>query len=231
MPDINGLPYPALSDPNNPPADFLALATAVDARFPVSISNGGTGSTTVAGAQANLRVGLVPISPSSVAVAGGSASANVLGTVTFTGTSISLNGVFTNEYKNYRFMVNITSNASLANNLDVRFRKSGIDNTSTNYGIQGTYVNGTAVTNYSITNETKVYFITGTSGRSVGIFDVFDPTAKPGYIFASNSIEGANLYRFQGGGRLNVTDTFDGITLVSSSNAFTGSVTCYGYND
>lgn len=61
MPNINGLPYPALSDPNNPPADFLALATAVDARFPVSIANGGTGATTLAGAQANLDIAILQV--------------------------------------------------------------------------------------------------------------------------------------------------------------------------
>lgn len=85
MPSINGLPYPALSDPNNPPADFLALATAVDgklnaldgskittgtvsaARLPnlenlngtLDIASGGTGAATVAGARAVLLTGSV----------------------------------------------------------------------------------------------------------------------------------------------------------------------------
>jgi hypothetical protein len=79
----------------NDGADWRTFAAGTG----LPIANGGTGGTTVAAAQDNLRVGLVPISPSSVVVAGAgsSASANDLGKVTFGTATTADPSVITNS--------------------------------------------------------------------------------------------------------------------------------------
>jgi hypothetical protein len=52
------------------------------------------------------RAGLAKIVPSSVAVGSGTGSSDTTGKVTFSGAStVSLNGVFTSSYRNYKIIV------------------------------------------------------------------------------------------------------------------------------
>jgi hypothetical protein len=54
--------------------------------------------------------GLVQIVPSSVTVASGSGSANGNGAVEFSGcSSISLNGIFSSSYDNYRILISASA--------------------------------------------------------------------------------------------------------------------------
>jgi len=82
---------------------------------------------------ANVAAGLKPIVPSSVAIGSGSSSISTLGTVTFTtASSVSLNGVFTSTYKNYRLVVNLTTSQTSSQVLGLKMRASSVD-TSTGY--------------------------------------------------------------------------------------------------
>jgi hypothetical protein len=55
----NGLPYPAITDANNPPADFQALAAAVDSTYGRSVTN--SGSLPGAGSFAGQRIWVADI--------------------------------------------------------------------------------------------------------------------------------------------------------------------------
>jgi hypothetical protein len=73
------------------------------------------------------RAGLAKIVPTSVTVGSGSGSASALGTVTFSGcSSVSLNGVFSSAYNNYKVLVNVNSIDSTGTNIIyLRFGTSG----------------------------------------------------------------------------------------------------------
>jgi hypothetical protein len=77
--------------------------------------------------------GLVPIIPTGIANSAGSASYNsTTGLVTFSSTpTISLNGVFTSAYKNYRVEVNFSSTSGTGGDLGMRLRVAGVDYGST----------------------------------------------------------------------------------------------------
>jgi hypothetical protein len=178
--------------------------------------------------------GLVPIKPTSVVIATGSGTENTVGVVSFTGaTAVSLNGIFTSAYSKYRVMVDITSNSILAESIRLRFRKAGTDSTAGNYSRQGFFVNGTTLTNYSEFNQTACHFVeAATTARTVGFMDIFSPTARPGYISSAQSTNFSSTnYRTQMSGFLNVTDTFDGATLIIGSGTMTGNIQVFAYKD
>jgi len=182
------------------------------------------------------RAGLAKIVPSSVAVGSGTGSADALGTVTFTAvSSVSLNGVFTSTYKNYKLVYNGTK--TLDNSLFFRFRASGTDDSSANYNwgnsrafaVSGTYdldragsstsgsfvsVNGAnAFQNADITIyspfESVVTKFSGTN--------VFSSASSAGSIGGGQSF-GAHL----------VASAFDGLTIFPSSGTITGTIQIYG---
>ena len=98
----------------------------------LGVANGGTGAASLAAAQNNLGIALVPIVPTSVNYSGGSApSVTAMGEVFGSGkTSISLNGVFTSAFRFYR--VNIYSSGDTNRQQCFRLRAAGVDST-TNY--------------------------------------------------------------------------------------------------
>jgi hypothetical protein len=86
--------------------------------------------------------GLILLTPTSVSVGSGSASIGTNGSVTFTGAhTVSLNGVFSADYDNYRIVTWHTSNNVTNGSLKFRLRVGGVDNsTSSSYVQQYLYV-------------------------------------------------------------------------------------------
>jgi len=92
--------------------------------------------------------GLVKIVPTSVAVGSGSGSASALGIVTFSGaSSVSLNGVFSSTYKNYRINFDniIMPVGAGGTDMLLRLRANGT-NTTTNYTGAGFYMSHNSAT-------------------------------------------------------------------------------------
>lgn len=185
--------------------------------------------------------GLVPIVPTSVSVATGTGSVNPLGQITFTGaTAISLNGVFSSKYKNYRIVMNALSGNTSTLDVPFRFRVSGSDSAINYYGTgTDTYFNSGAtgaVSNYGYWNigyavPTRV---TPTIGSS--IIDVFSPAVggeSTSLISSNVGLNGSvgahysrNHYNTQWLGT-----SFDGFTMWTFSSTFTGTIQVFGYND
>ena len=185
------------------------------------------------------RAGLAKIVPSSVAVGSGTGSADSLGTVTFNGvSSLSLNGIFSSTYSNYRIIIMFDSSAASAE-FDMRMRVSGTDNTSANYVFARYGALGTNQTFSAATSQTSLqtFFrlvpVSGTysTGSVIDIIAPFDSSYSTsifnqgGYMDALAS----NWYMGNMGGIMSVTTSYDGFTVYPSSGTLTGTVSVYGY--
>lgn len=184
--------------------------------------------------------GLVPVKPTSVDAASGSGSYTETGLVTFTnvGTRISLNGVFTSEYRNYRIVMNHlggnTDNVQVA----LRFRNAGTDSAA-GYYYGGTRVNaiGGATSVWTEGNVTAIQVgydrnLSNTHGLSV--FDVGTPkiTGQTTTTFQSITYAGSNgFYMVNASGLETATASFDGFSIIYGSGTHSGTFQVFGYKD
>jgi hypothetical protein len=184
--------------------------------------------------EARPLAGLVPVVPSSVVVASGSASVNALGQVSFTGAStISLNGIFTSVYRNY--LINIKAPvSSTGGNINYRFRAAGTDNSTSNYQFTGLYSgtinNGTA----NGTNQAFATLVSINSSWQNGTGQLFIQAPQTTEVTTAHYAAGGQagqIYSLSGTSFLNVNASFDGISFIMSSGTFTGNLQVFGYND
>lgn len=176
------------------------------------------------------RAGLAKIVPSSVAVGSGTGSADSLGTVTFTGvSSVSLNGVFTSTYKNYRIVIN--AKHALTADVTFRVRASGTDLSSASAYIEGRYYIGVVTslaagnTNNSFNTSWTLNQITTVAGHI--IMDIANPQATE-VTTATTTVTGGYLQIFGQSLATSNTTSYDGFTVVSAGS-MTGTVSVYGY--
>lgn len=194
------------------------------------------GGRTPAGWYGNQRnMGLVPIVPPTVNYSGGTATANTLGLISFTSvTSISLNNVFTTEYRNYRVI--IEADASVLQQLRMRMRAAGADNGATDYQsalAQTQNYPSAAVTAY--TGHQATFFVLGDFGTLNGhlTLDIFNPqiSAYTGVALSGGSFDSTAIYRgYAGGLQHNIVSSYDGFTIFASTGNFTGTIQVFGYN-
>lgn len=180
--------------------------------------------------------GFVPVVPSSVAQAGGSASYNANGTVTFTNvTSISLNSVFTSGFTSYRIIFNASAATNSSNNLNMRLRASGTDNTTSNYWQNGFHYNNTTFTTRSFSAQTNFSlssFEASSGDRTQTSLDVHNPQLNRVTSWtdvSSGSIGGVGPIVMLAAGNHMQTTQFDGITFYPTSGSFSGVINVYGY--
>lgn len=208
---IYGFPYPQ-------PSDLVANYPAIGQELAEDVE----------GVISGLGSGLNLISPTSIANSGGTATSTG-GVTTFTTVnSVSLNGVFTSTYRNYRIILRGAGSTGLSVNL--RYRAAGSDASGSEYrfstffwtaaGATGNYANGNTAT------SAQVAAGVGTAPFASS-FDVYNPQAT---ILTTHSghgmydINGYTLYS-----HYNVTTSFDGFTLLASTGTITGTVYVYGY--
>ena len=178
--------------------------------------------------------GLRLVTPTSIANSGGSASLSG-GKVSFTGvTSISLNGIFTSTYDNYRVVFVAKGASSTAITVAIRYRLSGVDNAGSNYYYGGVYVTHASgpTRDYSGGNT---YGLVGLLGDYNGTanFDILSPNIATNTTFVSQ-YEGAGGATAQYGtssGLSTETTAHDGLTILMTSSTMTGAVRVYGYQN
>jgi hypothetical protein len=173
--------------------------------------------------------GLVPIVPTSVSVGGGTATAGTNGQVTFTSatTSLSLNGVFSSAYDNYRIVYRATY-ASAAS-VSARLRIATTD-TATNYIFASVFTNTGTAGASSTTSTSFGLSITGTTTRNF-VADIVSPfiATSTGFIGIGREQNSGANYGIISYGHAQIDSTsFDGITLLNDA-AQTGTVSIYGY--
>jgi hypothetical protein len=183
--------------------------------------------------------GLNLVSPTSIASGGGSSSASG-GAVTFTGvTSISLNGVFTSTYDNYRVVFFGYSGFSGGQTLFFRNRVSGSDRTAAEYGDNRIFGYSSTVGSSGVWGGTAVtlgaWTGNGTAVTFPATFDVTQPNlALPTNIAGQSSAPQLGSPLFIGSAFTGVNSTssaMDGFSIVLSAGTMTGTVMVYGYKN
>jgi hypothetical protein len=176
------------------------------------------------------EVGLVPVTPSSIAVTGGSGSIS-LNTVSFTSaTAVSLNDVFSSTYTNYRLMINITAK-SIAQPLNFRLRAAGSDHITTDY--RGYYAGILGATEtlagYDAQNS-AIFTDTNANGYINLEVDIFNPSlSSTGTTMVSTGVgASASDRRIYRSGYQMSSNSFDGFTLFVGGT-ITGAMSVYGY--
>ena len=174
--------------------------------------------------------GLAIVTPTSIASSGGSSSASG-GEVTFTGvTSISLNGVFTSTYLNYKVVANFDCSAS--NDYGWRARNAGTDVTGASeyscINVYGTNAGGTA----GVAFADRSFGLLCNTGDVANSADItfFEPFS------ANNTRTTANSgNRSSGGSRADYSSvtrvtaaSHDGFTIYLGGGNITGTIRVYG---
>lgn len=207
---IYGFPYPQSADlVANYPALGQELAQDIEAVLPT-------------------LSGLVPITPTSLANTGGSASTTGYVTTFTTVSSLSLNGVFTSSFSQYRILFRYTATNATYQNF--RLRSGGTDVTSTTYNMQQLIVGSTTILGNRGLLNTGQIVQTAASSIVAGTMDLFSPQiaeakmAKGNFVTSKSGLETWNT-------DLHMSDTTarDSMTWYTDAGTITGTVAVYGY--
>lgn len=177
-------------------------------------------------------VNLLAVIPTSVDKSGGTASISSTGKVTFSSTAyISLNGIFTSKYKNYKIVLsNIVDSSDIT--AKMRFRSTGVDNTTGNYFYNSLgYANATQF-NLTASNTDHLEFSVWSahaSGGSAELLITNPYTSLSKQMIGSSRGSYATNTTHAVGGAFNGSALFDGITIYSGTN-ISGEISVYGFN-
>jgi hypothetical protein len=163
------------------------------------------------------------------------AGLTLINTTSFSGVSSqSVNDVFNATYDNYRIQLNITANAGFsADNLQMRLRVSGADNTSSNYRYAMTQFQ--AGVEDSLTSTGATAWILHRYIRADGLYGNIEVTNPftANYTGAQNISLNPNFGGSTGAicfASTTVTTSYTGFTLFPTAGTMTGNVRIYGYN-
>jgi hypothetical protein len=180
--------------------------------------------------------GLSLVTPTSIANSGGSASLSG-STVTFTGVnSVSLNGIFTSTYENYRVLIRLTA-ASANNQPVVRMRAAGTDATSA-YFYGGTSVNASGSSPVQVGSNVSGWG-TGAVAASYAEYSEFAWEFYAPQIAAAGrrmtmlgtTHDGSQQYWISTGGVWASSTVCDGFSFVAASGTVSGVIRAYGYRN
>ena len=147
--------------------------------------------------------------------------------------SVSLNGVFTSAYENYRIVCNYSA-ISATLNVGLRLRVSGVDAT-TNYVSQR--IGATGVTTNAagdVIGTDEMYFgsVGATQPRASSLaHDIFAPNiATPtAMIGAFGTMQAEGNFYFAVFNAHTTATAYDGFSLITSTGNMTGTIRVYGY--
>jgi hypothetical protein len=189
-----------------------------------------SGTTWYSVAPPSTAPGLAIVSPSTIANSGGTSSLSG-GAVTFTGvSSISLNGVFSAAYDNYRIILEGVAASALS--MKARMRAAGTDNTTaSSYNRQRTFSYlGTTV---GASNDTDNIFpdLVPLTTTAYGIYsmDIFRPFLAVDTVLSGIGGESTNYNTHVA--RHNQSTSYDGISFITSTSTMTGKLRVYGYKN
>lgn len=174
--------------------------------------------------------GIVPIS-----VNGTGVTVSPNGKVTFVNaTTVSLNGVFSGTYDNYRITWN-SFNRSASGSIQFRLRAAGTDAT-TNYDYVKGVDSGTARAVSSSSSSTAVPLDQGVAAGqfSDGVMDLFGPAVSGFTTGTANSsvLSASVLYGTQVYIANENVASYDGFTMygLTGGETWSGTIRVYGYN-
>lgn len=176
--------------------------------------------------------GLKIVVPSSVTVGSGSATVNSNGLVTFNGvTSLSLNGVFTSIYSNYRIVISGNSSAH-AQAASIRMR-SGSDTSTNIYYFGGSYgpASGTGAAWQGSAANLIQWGNTGIESTTLSM-DIYRPklTERTGFSWQSHGYTGSTYAGIVASGMVYDQVSYDSCSILIGGGAtISGNVQVYGY--
>jgi hypothetical protein len=163
----------------------------------------------------------------------------LLQSVTFSGvSSVSLpTGTFTSTYDNYKIIIsNVTSSVGSSQDISMRLRKAGTDNTSAIYYRQFLTSSNTTVIAGKNTAATTMFIgqiiNTGFQSFSIEIFNPQIATSKTAFLWNGMDAPTTSPSNFFASGThdLNSSADFDSVTIACSSGNMTGTIYAYAYN-
>lgn len=175
-------------------------------------------------------MGMVLLSPTSIAFSGTSASIGANGQVTFTAvTSLSLNGVFSADYDNYVVAQNFVAiGANLF--LYYRLRAAGTDASGNNYTRQYLSVDNTTLSAGRISSTNYGWAGYGaTTLYNLSNINLYGPyLAQPTAVrtVTTNSASSAQIY--DSADTHSLSTSYDGISIIPASSSITGKLAVYG---
>lgn len=178
------------------------------------------------------QTALSGIVPTSVAGTGVTVSPN--GKVTFTNaSSVSLNGVFSGSFDNYRITWNSPTRTAAVSTA-FRLRNAGVDATGTSYDYVKGVDSGTSrsVTGSSSNTNFPIDHGIAASILSNGVMDIFGPALTGSVTGVINCavLASSACYSTQISFANELTSTFDGFTMFLTSGTWSGTLRVYGYN-
>jgi hypothetical protein len=157
-------------------------------------------------------------------------------TIGTTVSSVNVDDVFSANYDNYVIQFNSSSASAAGENINLRLRVSGADNSSNNYYWSLAYVpfSGTATVTGSngsgLTSSFVVSYVVSTNGGASTI-NLYNPFSTAPTRFHSVGGGGSNDAILTRGGITSVTTSYTGFTLIAGSGTLTGgSIKVYGWN-
>ena len=185
------------------------------------------------------NIGLVPMVPTTVNISGGTATANSVGLISFTGVTtagISLNNVFSTAYDAYKIFIKIPTTTAAAS-LQIRWRNAGADNTTSNY-LQTWFMNrqsGATQTNNGFATSTGLlqWSAALTNDYVMWTGDAINPasTGKKNIFGKGFASDATGAYVVDSSSMFNSSvSAFDGFTIYPTAGTITGTIQVFGYN-
>lgn len=202
----------------------------------LDVASGGTGSTSVTGAQEGFKVGLLNIIPPTAVVTGAGSGGFLDGNVGqfkfYTATSVALNNVFSDSYRNYKILVSLDGASGIT--LNARLRASGTDLSTAVYNKEATTTNSAGATSsYSANFATTIQL--GSASQDFGIvnMDLSAPakSLRKSFTYMMSGYAGSNHASWYGGGNVETLNQYDGIDIYPSSGVISGFIQVFAYND
>ena len=177
--------------------------------------------------------GLVSVAPTTVGKTGASstATASANGQVTFAlCETLTLNGVFTSAYANYRILWAGLSSGNPT--LGMRLVAAGTPATGADYSVQQLLASSTVVSGVRYAAQTSWMVCNNIKTDADNLsMDIFNPQASKPTSFNSLSHSTTSSAYWQSVVGVNLlTTSYDGVQFIPATGNFSGIVTVYGYN-
>jgi hypothetical protein len=213
-------------------ANALTVST-VDAKGDLLVGTGADAVGRLAVGTANQLLAVDSSTASGLKWANGGMT--LISTQTFSAaSSVNVDNVFTTTYTNYRILLNYLGSTTI--DVSLRFREAGVDYSGAQYYITRNIVDNTPSSSVSKSTgqtSTGLIGVGQTAVKNYNVIEVQNPkqaTPTTGYFQMPYSLNTTNLRYDQGYFGVNVTDDFDGFTIILNTGNITGSVSIYGYN-
>jgi hypothetical protein len=177
------------------------------------------------------ELGLSLITPTSIAVTGGSGSISATGAVSFTSASaIRLNGSFTSSYQNYHIVYSATQTASTP--LKLRLASGASVISTSTYRRGGLFRDsGSVVASFfGSSSETSVIVTQNSGALTIDMFSPFE-AAVTNMKYDTAVIDGSGYARVSGFGYNTNATSYDGIEFSPDSGTISGTIRVYGYRN